>query len=459
MPLVKPRLHNQLQTAIFQLNIDCLYNVFDYLSLENIHSFGQTCKSFEQITGAYFRQNYVRDIQITDKHYIKYPGITKYPLKMFKGFDHFVQRLTIESSSFDGNLINIDSDCAMKLKEIRFRSVNLTGTTIQLLKSKLFKNVECMAIEYSTATRAFCNEFPKLLKNMQSLYIRDLNIWQISNEQFENSLLLQSYPKLEHLHWSRSKYSTSIKELYPFFELNSHVRSFGIDLESLCASKDIIIQTHMKFDDLTIDVCKHSYQSYYLDDYQLWFNVLCELHKRGIFKRLHLNFLLFNKEILQQMGPLEAIKSISLEHNLNDDLSIVKLPQLINLIELKVSDQCEIDHINVAKQVVNLERIYFESITVDGLMQFLRHSVKLKVIKIKHLEYNPNDKKCCNNILDLLVLNKARERLTYATKVTIFISETTYLTTKWSMKSDDFHLVEIRRESSYYWRHNFTPWI
>ena len=45
-------------TTIFRLNMDCFEAIFDYLSLKDLHSFGQTCRAMQQMAGDYFQRNF-----------------------------------------------------------------------------------------------------------------------------------------------------------------------------------------------------------------------------------------------------------------------------------------------------------------------------------------------------------------------------------------------------------------
>lgn len=38
-----------IEAPIFALNIDCFEEIFDYLSLKDVHSFGQTCKALQKV--------------------------------------------------------------------------------------------------------------------------------------------------------------------------------------------------------------------------------------------------------------------------------------------------------------------------------------------------------------------------------------------------------------------------
>lgn len=44
--------------AIFKLTIDCCDEIFDYLSLVDLHSFAQTCTAMQKVAGEYYRRNF-----------------------------------------------------------------------------------------------------------------------------------------------------------------------------------------------------------------------------------------------------------------------------------------------------------------------------------------------------------------------------------------------------------------
>lgn len=47
-----------LSSSIFKLNGHCFDKLFEFLSLKDLHSLGQTCKSMQQMTGEFFTRNY-----------------------------------------------------------------------------------------------------------------------------------------------------------------------------------------------------------------------------------------------------------------------------------------------------------------------------------------------------------------------------------------------------------------
>lgn len=49
----------QSQSPISKLNPDCLDEIFDYLTMDDLYSFGRTCKLMQKIAGNYFKLNYL----------------------------------------------------------------------------------------------------------------------------------------------------------------------------------------------------------------------------------------------------------------------------------------------------------------------------------------------------------------------------------------------------------------
>lgn len=50
-------------------------------------------------------------------------------------------------------------------------------------------------------------------------------------------------------------------------------------------------------------------------------------------------------------------------------------------------------------------------------------------------------------IIDLLALNKLREKLAAAKKLTLFVRDSVYMATKWAMDTD-LHLIQLKRLTS-----------
>lgn len=438
------------QPPIFKLNIDCLYKVFDYLPLQDIHSCGQTCMSLQQLAGEYFQLNYITEAYINPKD-IEYPG---HSTKM-NDFNKFVQNLLFTTMTLITRSIRKISWYAAKnynhkLKRIRFYQVDLTGAEIRNLHNT-WEYLESVAIEECTVNHKFYDQFPKLCSNLKRLYVKDFDYRRNVLRRTGNEWLLFKYPQLVHLHWTRTNNWHRIDELRIFFERNPQVRSFTIDIETLWTNRDLIIESQIKLDDLTIEMGSGEQEP---QDIHHIYNLLDEFYAQGVFRRLHFNLKCFNQLTIDQMAPLHALKSLCLDYSNNHYNDAITLPQWMNLVELKVSSYCHIFNTDfVAKQLVNLERIHFQRLDRNDMLKFLCQSIRLKKMKVKNIDGGPN----FNNILDLAAISAERDKLQGARKLTIYIGEEVYLATKWASGGMDFNLIGIRRETSDEWGHNYIP--
>lgn len=447
-------LHNKLESPIFKLNVDCLNKIFDYLSFEDVHSIGETCKPMLQIAGEYFQANHVTEAYV-DYRDITYPG----SYTQVKEFNKFQQNLLFStvypSRSLKKITWYVGKNYSQEFKRMRFYEADLTGKEIQNLWHK-FEKVESVTIERCMVTRKFYKQFPKLCKNLRRLYIEDFECRRDALRQVPGfEWLLWTYPKLDHFHWIKTKNWQRTNEFKLFFERNPQVRSFAIDANSLWANRSLL--SKIKLDDLTIELGRvYNSDEHEPRNVQHIYDLLKEFHEKGVYKRLLFNLKCFSQRTLDEMPPLDALKSLCFcIHNVGRE--DVTLPNWMNLTELKVSFYCHLANCeSLARQLVNLRRIYLYYVKLSDLMQFVRYSVHLTKVKVKCFEDFDNDSD--SNILDVAALNKEREKLNGAKRMVIHIEEEIYLPTKWSLNGKEYSLIEIRRVSADEWGHQFIPW-
>lgn len=96
--------------------------------------------------------------------------------------------------------------------------------------------------------------------------------------------------------------------------------------------------------------------------------------------------------------------------------------------------------------LINLKYIRFASASIDDIMPFIRRSVDLKRISIYEFEagvhFNTD-----THVIDLLALNREREKLPDADKITLYVDERIYLETRWAIKETDLKFIRLRREA------------
>lgn len=145
------------------------------------------------------------------------------------------------------------------------------------------------------------------------------------------------------------------------------------------------------------------------------------------------------------------------------------------LEEISIPFSCCINDIEAtADHLENLERILFYEADLDDIIIFIKKSRKLTKIKVTSFVLpgsimKKTDQKLifdgCDhagdlktvNVINLPMLNAERAKLPNAKMVTLYVTEEVYLATKWTMKRTDFEFIQMRRNDSFEWDHDFYP--
>lgn len=125
-----------------------------------------------------------------------------------------------------------------------------------------------------------------------------------------------------------------------------------------------------------------------------------------------------------------------------------------NVEELYLFRCNETNLVDLASNLIKLQRIVFTSATFDDILLLMSRVKNLKKLKVEKLESDAHFS-ITNNIMNLSLLNIEREKLMVAQKVKIYVNENIYLATKWATKLQKFRLVGIQRAESYQWDHAF----
>lgn len=416
---------------ISKLDADCLHEIFDYLPLIDLVSVGQTCKRMQFIAGEFFRLNYkAAHIYSTDYNGIDGDGIR------LNIFTKFIEKMAI--------YLDVNS-----LKEFRYIGSSFTKSLNQLKLVDLPKpdridcikgilaQIEVLELNDCDFEHDFYEHFLKYCVNVKSLtilrsiYIRD----KATIIGTGNDWLHRKYPQLTHIRLA-ALHTLNTNELAAFLEINPNVRSFSTDSKSLWKNRFSLLTSNAKLDQLAISF-------YYQDITDPFHSLLLDLHASGFYHWLQIYFSNGSEhDAKHRIFTLPTIEMLSGTFTRVDH-------SLINLKELNVSNGLELLEKEVlAKNLINLERIYFFMASCDDILPFIRHSIKLNKIRIECVL----DRAQRNaNILNLSALNIEREKLENAWKVKIYVKENIYLPTKWTMREINFDFVEMKRIFSFEW--------
>lgn len=278
-------------SPIFELNVDCWEEIFDWLSVTDLHSFGQTCKFFHRIAGKYFEWKYRRVlVQV-------YNETMNFYWKELKGFNEFVQRLSFYDTEPDSSLLYASANCNApnELKIVNVRSCNLDYNRLENMLA---------SVEVLTFINLFIpDEFLESILEMCATNLRRLTI----DKSERCDWMHLKYPKLQHLELCACQ---SVQELVEFFKSNPNVRSFSAVAEIILEYQRELMASNIELYDLTVvgRTTRGGVSS-----------ALIDLHKRGFFKHLH--FATYTKRQLEDLPGLTT-----LDVNTDDYIDIPHLP-------------------------------------------------------------------------------------------------------------------------------------
>lgn len=439
---------NQPNLKFVKVNVDCWEKVFDYLSLQDILNMSATCLRMRQIGGHYFRENFhgtdcflspqiisskIPSFGVTDSSNIGNRAEVKQ--EDFLRFADTV-RLSSNIQNDDYDLYRLEHYVGKNLM-VSLRTLHLYGTYSSANEfpglANMLNNIENIEISLAFAsTRGRCfGQFLASCPKLKVLRMRDLNFFHYTAH---NSMFQRVFPMLADFECTDcpglSEFLTS------FLELNPSIKTLRIGINDLWEIQSEWTST-IRLDCLDIRIGE-MYRNW--NEYVERIKVL---HANGHFKTLHIN-LCYDSEygleefigeitsIVKEMASFSALEALSTYHVIDNICLLTQLKEL----HFKLVDDENIDLEPVAKNLINLERLWIDC-TVDQFLPFLRHSKNLKVAIFEGTGYN--------SALDLHNLNEERQLGGAKQKVKIGAYENIYLATKWKTINVDYDLVEICR--------------
>lgn len=427
---------------IFKLSADSMDSIFEYLTLKDLHSFGQTCKLLQKVAGGYFKRNFKSaDKFAGDKGIFTAYSDNKGVLNrrtQTSGFNQFINCILLDNAKI-GPLRYIQSlsDEFTSINEIRL--IGLSLDKVKYLRTFLSK-IEILHIKRCLVRDDFHEIFLQFCPNLKRIEMQEY-LMEISNKK-QNSWLQRKYPRLEHFELT-PEWSYKISELAGFIERNPKIRSFSTHSKCLWENRDDFMKTKAKLDKLEVRIFQRNINWSVM---QKDCNLLNVLFKREFYKRLHLCIANVDQRCSDLLCTLNGLEVLCIRAF----SECFSLPSLTTLKELAIFSGANLNEMVIlAKSLVNLERFYLANATFDAILPFIRHSVHLNAIMF--LPKNNNE------IIDLFALNRERQQLTESRKVTVYVPDNIFLATKWTMQNEDFRLnaVEMKRSGAIEWDYHF----
>lgn len=417
---------NRQTAPIFMLNVDCCDEIFDYLSIKDLHSFGQT----SNVAGEYFKKNCAGAQQYTKGNgtyigYSDHEGASD-ELTQISGFNRYITDISFYSEELSSlHYVEFHSDEFDSVNNLILLCAYVNELVIKHFRKILLK-IEHIKLYQCRVLGCIYDILLKYCINMTALYIYDDLSCVIGSET--NPWLLQHYPMLKHLKLF-GRHERAIQGLTTFFKQNPNVQRFSVSLDQLWPNRHQLINSNIKLD--VLDVWDTQFRK--IEDEHC--DLLKELHDRGFFKRLYIKL----TRIYETCDQIVLLPGLERLH-ICETVDIFNVSRMIGLKELYLPGGFTTNDIEtLAANLVNLVEVVINTRTSDDLLPFMRYSKQLRKLYPQ-----------LNGILNLSKLNKEREKLVNARKVIIYVEDNIFLATKWKIQYGDanMELVEMQRDGS-----------
>lgn len=425
---------DQQLSDIFKLDIDCFEEAFDYLSLRELVAVGKTCKRMQRIAGYCFTLYYSAAEVKWESDSIHVRCSDKWNFGTI--FSQHINKLCFGYSDDFHNFLSKKPKCS-RIKQIEFVNTEISRIHLEQIKEILAK-VEFLRINACEIEGDFHHTVLALCPNMKRLSVGSYS-GMIGNN---NDWMLKKYPTLEYFELQPLD-DHLMNELKIFLELNQNIRKLRISADCLWQNRTSMLNAKVALDEL--EIVEIDIES------DAFLHLLNELHERKFYNRLSLNWWYFDQEAANKLPLLEALVTLNA---FNSEHIQMELSTLRNVEELYFYKCNETNLVDLANKLTKLKRIVFTIATFEDILLLMSQIRNLQRIKIEKIE-NGTNYSSTDKILNLSVLNSAREKLADAQKVNIYVNEEIFLATKWVIKQKDFRLVGIKRAESFEWDHAF----
>lgn len=365
----------------------CWWQIFDLLPLKTVYDMGLTCKKFKQLCDHYLLKN----------GFLQSPKSNHYTINF--DFENKIKTLT-----------NVYLDTRI-IYENHFHHLN----PICLVKIKKIKIKFCIIMNINSFFQSLKND----LKTLHIKYCGRLEIFKTS------------FPLLEEFSYDHRYEEKIIRtdDIQGFFNAHKTLKRFQCTWEFLIINYDAFEMTHHTFEELTIQFGEYdSERGVPRITTAECFNLLTKLHDKKKYKFLNVSFK--NTRASFPMGKVAYMQDLC------QNLPVKKL--YIADSNFNAPSYCFTNHFE------NIEELKFRILKVFQMFTFVSDAPKLKKLIVKQFEnrFDIND-------LKLIKLNKQRQQLKNAYRISIFLPEEEYLLIKQKYTNTvDLSHITIKRSEN-----------
>lgn len=423
------------RASILLLNVDCFEVIFDFLSLKDLCSVGQTCIDLHRIAGEYFGRVYSSQSVYFCR--TKNGDIIEKVDGLDTNFALYTQHLDFFNGNF-GFFRYAAINANQKLKSIQFDVKKCSPA-----HSKCIKNL-LKTVENVTFFRCFENgqSFHHILRYCLNLRCLTVYNWPITKYEWPT----RKYSTLEclELFGKFDVFCERCESLMRFLQQNQQIKKISTSIEFTQVLR-IIENADLKLDEL----------GFVLNGIdKMIVKVLREcvnkMHGNGYFKELKMfcywgNYLVYYIDDVRNLQGLTTVEIGYIDHYYCDmNQVIMALVTLVNLKELRFF-YCSItidQAILLSEHLINLKKLHLGCNSFDVTIPFIRSLPQLKIIEVGESGFSMN--------INIRKLNSERGSLSDAVKLTIHLPEGMFLVIKWTLKRVNYDWIQFKRDNHIY---------
>lgn len=363
---------------ILKLDVDCCEEIFEYLSVNDLQSLGQTCRAMQRVAGQYFQRSFASSRKTINKCGIYMPYNSEKSsarVKINPGFHRFISGALVCES--DAQSIDFQSKISehdyQTLTELKFTGQNLTQNLVASIE-KILPKIEIVRMDGCSVDGDFYENVLKFCVNLRELYIRfDVEIVKPNSP---SPWLRQKYPSLEVLQLKPGDIF-EIPELSTFLEQNSTIHTFLTTTLCLYENSSALLCCNVKLDRLVLN------DGYIFEpmDKQTLCELLKKLHARGFYKRLRFKFYDFKREYVRHLAMLQGVEEFLIDE-IVDECDFSGFPD-VKLLDLCGYFDYKSHIVSLATRLRNLEYLTIGRTDFTDILIFIQRSTKLKTITIR----------------------------------------------------------------------------
>ncbi len=421
-------------------NFECWQKIFDYLALRDIVTMSKTCARMRQICGYYLRENFP---EVTCLFTSYLPEIFCGPPTTIKNNDlsEFMKKAMILGNP--EQILNAITNGS--LKTLVLRQVEMNDEQINRIKD-ILKFVEILDLR---GCKIFDDFHEKCLDRCPKLkqLIFDQNYFK---GDALSRFFQQSYTVLESLTYIHNTDIDPVNNgLWPFLKGNSNIKHLAIDMTQIWEYRKTLVNSKIHLDCLEVYPSFDWYVFSPTVTAAMFVNLLKSLRECEFYRELQFCIMYTEDEdksqgLINELATLNDLKVM----RINQDID---LSGLVHLTELCIWGNV-INIESMAKNLNNLESIFFLYATIDDISPFFRHSKRLKTVKVCSFHGAGSvlwpGGPISDFALNLFALNEQRKLLGSKTRVTVCVQESIYLRTKMAKNNFIFDFVRITRGDS-----------